>query len=110
VPLVTTKHSLRAHEDVWIVPHAVNASRPALHSALTGDSSVRSTVAELLAVPGDTTCAVALLGNAMLLYMWRIPVCSSAFAIRSAHAPLWPEIAALPKETLPALRPKHADF
>ena len=55
--LVTARHDLRAHEDVWIVPHAVNASRPALHTALASDSSVRSTVAELLASPEDTTCA-----------------------------------------------------
>ena len=57
VPLVTAKHSFRAHGDVWLVPHAVNASRPALHAAFAGDSSVRSTVAELLAAPADTTCA-----------------------------------------------------
>jgi len=69
VPLVTAKRSLRAHEDVWVVPHAVDASRPALHAALTDDSSVRSTVAELLAAPEDATCAAALPGDALMVVL-----------------------------------------
>ena len=89
VPLVTAKHSLRAHEDVWIVPHAVNASRPALHAALTGNSSVRSTVAELLAVPEDTTCAVVLRGDTASAVHVVHPRVLFSVLLHSARAPLW---------------------
>ena len=78
MPLVTAKHSLRATEDVWIVPHAINVSRPALHAALTGDSSVHSTVAELLAASEDATCAAACLSTQTLLSMVCVSECFDA--------------------------------
>ncbi len=53
VPRVVAKRDLQAHEDVLIVPHAVNASRPALQMALRDDADMRSVVAQLLAAPLD---------------------------------------------------------
>ena len=55
VPRIIAKRELHADEDVWIVPHAINASRPTLHAMLEEDADMRMALTELVAAPLDTS-------------------------------------------------------
>ena len=60
---VVAKRELQVHGDVWVVPHVVNASRPALQAAVTGDPNMRAAVAELVAAPLDASGAQDMLSS-----------------------------------------------